>query len=396
MYTCFFIRTRKITKNRKLCKCFAAVPGFAIFAVSNVKSMSLTSYPIRPGFLFFAGPCSAESLEQLQTVATFLCRWNQENPLKVKVLRAGAWKPRTRPGEFEGRGEEALAWLAEVKQEWKIAVGTEVANAKHVEACLKHGIDMVWTGARTTANPFLMQEIASALEGCSLPVYIKNPISPDLGLWSGGVERIARKSKGKIGCIHRGFGLYNPEPYRNAPLWELAVEMKRLYPDLPLLCDPSHIGGKREYLAEISQTALDLEMDGLMLELHPEPDKALSDAKQQIDFPGFEELVSKWVFKHKEGNSSRMTQIRCILDEIDDELIQLLGRRMRLVQEIGNLKKDANLSVLQLDRWNAVVERALSQARQQGLDENFVRSLLHCIHAEALRLQRDIVNKPFD
>ena len=340
-------------------------------------------------FRIFAGPCSAESLSQLRTLADFIRQWNSANRLKIQALRAGAWKPRTHPGEFEGYGTQALEWLQQIKAESGLTVATEVATAHHVECCLNAGIDILWVGARTTSNPFLMQEIASALQGCSLPIWIKNPISPDLGLWRGAVERVAAASKGLVGAIHRGFGLYNSAPYRNAPLWEIAVEMKRSCPHIPLLCDPSHIGGKRELVAAIAQTGVDLEMDGLMIEIHPEPEKALSDAKQQLDLKAFAQLLSGLRFRDMHGSTARMTQIRCILDEIDDELVQLIGRRMRLVEEIGKLKKASNLSVLQMDRWNAVMERALAQARVQGLDENFVRNLLNCIHSEALRLQQD-------
>jgi len=340
-------------------------------------------------FRIFAGPCSAESLSQLRTLADFIRQWNSANRLKIQALRAGAWKPRTHPGEFDGYGTQALEWLQQIKAESGLTVATEVATAHHVECCLNAGIDILWVGARTTSNPFLMQEIASALQGCSLPIWIKNPISPDLGLWRGAVERVAAASKGLVGAIHRGFGLYNSAPYRNAPLWEIAVEMKRSCPHIPLLCDPSHIGGKRELVAAIAQTGVDLEMDGLMIEIHPEPEKALSDAKQQLDLKAFAQLLSGLRFRDMHGSTARMTQIRCILDEIDDELVQLIARRMRLVEEIGKLKKASNLSVLQMDRWNAVVERALNQARTQGLDENFVRNLFNCIHSEALRLQQD-------
>lgn len=347
-----------------------------------------TDNPLPNRFSVFAGPCSAESLSQLQDVAGFISQWNQSQGLKIQALRAGAWKPRTHPGQFEGYGRKAIRWLQRIKKEYGLAVATEVATTHHVECCLKAGIDILWVGARTSSNPFLMQEIASALQGCTLPVWIKNPISPDLGLWRGAVERIAKASKGTVGAIHRGFGICNPAPYRNAPLWEMAVEMKRSCPQTPLLCDPSHIGGKRELVAGIAQTSVDLEMDGLMIEVHPRPEEALSDAPQQLALDALGKLLSGLRFRDTQGSTARMTQIRCILDEIDDELVQLISRRMRLVEEIGRLKKASNLSVLQMNRWNAVVERALAQARAQGLDEDFVRDLFNCIHSEALRLQQ--------
>lgn len=347
----------------------------------------------KTSFTLIAGPCSAESPEQLRTVASFFKRWNalHEGGLQVNALRAGAWKPRTRPGSFEGHGEKALEWLRDIKQEYGIPVAIEVATAQHVESCLRYGIDILWVGARTTSNPFLMEEIAQALRGCTLPVWVKNPISPDPALWLGAIERISRHTKGMVGAVHRGFGMYNSAPYRNAPLWEIAVEIKRLHPDVPLLCDPSHIGGKREYLLEVAQSGLDLEMDGFMLEVHPEPEKALSDKDQQLDLQGFDEWISRLVFRKTDPLSGKMNRIRHILDEVDDELIQILSRRMQLVKELGELKREENFSVLQRERWNAVVERALANARRQDLNTDFVKQVLDCIHSEAIRLQKDIL-----
>ncbi|MCM1169374.1 MAG: bifunctional 3-deoxy-7-phosphoheptulonate synthase/chorismate mutase type II [Bacteroides sp.] len=346
-----------------------------------------------PGeFTLMAGPCSAESREQLLRTAGFFADYNARNPqLPVRVFRAGVWKPRTRPGSFEGMGEQALAWLAEVRETYRLPVSTEVATARHVELCLRHGIDQLWIGARTTANPFLMEEISQALQGCGNPVWVKNPISPDLALWLGAIERVSRHSKGKVGAIHRGFGMYNSLPYRNSPLWEIAVEMKRSHPEIPLLCDPSHMGGKRAYLPELAQNGLDLEMDGLMLEVHPSPAEAMSDAAQQVDFEGFEQLLSGLVFRKAGCSSVKMAQIRHILDEVDDELIQVLARRMQLVKELGRLKKEENLSVLQFDRWNEVVKRMASLAERQGLDKEFVQQILNCLHAEAIRVQKDML-----
>ncbi len=347
----------------------------------------------RNPFTLIAGPCSAENPEQLRTVASFFKQWNaaRQDGVKVNALRAGVWKPRTRPGSFEGYGEKALGWLQEIKETYGIPVATEAATAQHVELCLKYGIDILWIGARTTSNPFLMEDIAQALRGCSLPVWVKNPISPDPALWLGAIERISRHSKGEVGAVHRGFGRYNSAPYRNAPLWELAVEIKRLRPDMPLLCDPSHIGGKREYLSELSQSGLDLEMDGFMLEVHPEPAQALSDKEQQLDLKGFEEWFSHLVFRKTDTLSGKMSQIRHMLDEIDDELIQVLSRRMQLVKELGELKREENFSVLQRERWNEVVERALAHADRQELNTGFVKNVLDCIHSEAIRLQKDIL-----
>lgn len=351
------------------------------------------SFSDRNSLTLIAGPCSAESLEQLRTVAAFFKRWNahSKDGMKVNALRAGVWKPRTRPGSFEGHGEKALVWLRNIKQEYGIPVATEVATAQHVALCLDYGIDILWIGARTTSNPFLMEEIAQALRGCSVPVWVKNPLSPDTALWMGAIERISRYSKGPVGAVHRGFGMYDSAPYRNAPLWEIAVEIKRLCPGMPLLCDPSHIGGKREYLLELAQSGLDLEMDGLMMEVHPEPEKALSDKDQQLTLPEFEELMGRLVVRNTDTLSGKMSRIRHILDEVDDELVQVLSRRMQLVKELGKLKRDENFSVLQLERWNVVVARVLANAERRGLNAGFVKQVLDCIHSEAIRLQKDIL-----
>ena len=341
-----------------------------------------------------AGPCSAESGEQVLAVAEFFSRYNASGPrLPVDVFRAGVWKPRTRPGSFEGMGEPALAWLADVKKTYHFPLATEVANVKHVESCLKYGIDQFWIGARTTGNPFLMEEISRALQGCSHPVWIKNPISPGLPLWLGAVERVAKYVRGPVGAVHRGFGMYNSMPYRNTPLWEIVVELKQKHPDIPLLCDPSHMGGKREFLRELAQSGLDLEMDGLMLEVHPFPDRALSDASQQLDFGQFESLVDGLVFRNADCSSTKINGIRHILDDVDDSLVRLLAHRMQLVKELGQLKKEGNISVLQFGRWNEVVRRVTELAKGQGLDEEFIRRILNCIHSEAIRLQKDILRE---
>lgn len=347
-----------------------------------------------PRYLF-AGPCSAESREQIFSVASFFKEWEKGQAGKacLTAIRAGAWKPRTRPGSFEGNGEKALEWMQQARQTYGIPFATEVANAHHVESCLKYGIGILWIGARSSANPFLMEEIGQALKGCRIPVWIKNPISPDLALWIGALERISRHSSGPIGGIHRGFGLYESAPYRNAPLWELAVEFKRECPDTPLLCDPSHIAGNRSLVQEVSQTGLDMEMDGFMLEVHPCPDAALSDARQQLDFEGFKQWFSRLVFRDRQGKSAQIEQIRCLLDEVDDELIQILARRMDLVRKLGLLKKEENLSVLQFGRWSSVMERCLESARKKDLDTDFVQRLLNCIHAEAIRLQKGILSE---
>lgn len=340
----------------------------------------------------FAGPCSAESEAQIFAVAEFFAA-KREAPadaarIPLAAIRAGAWKPRTRPGCFEGHGEKALEWMQQAQKQYHIPFITEIASTQHIDLCLKHDIHHFWIGARSSSNPFLMEEIGRALEGSPNRVWIKNPISPDLALWLGGIERIARKGKTPVGGIHRGFSMYDSAPYRNAPIWEMAVQFKREMPGVPLVCDPSHIAGAREYVQEISQSALDLEMDGFMVEVHPTPSTALSDAKQQLDFKGFDEWFAALKFRENICSSSQIEQMRRLLDEVDSDLIQIIAHRMDLVKQLGKLKKDSNVSVLQFDRWNKVMERCLSLADERGLDPDFIKKLMHCIHAEALRLQK--------
>lgn len=343
-------------------------------------------------FTLIAGPCSAESREQLFAVADFFAKHNAARPrLPVDVFRAGVWKPRTRPGTFEGVGEEALKWLAEIKKTYHLPVITEVATAQHAELCLRYDIDQLWIGARTTGNPFLMEEISQVLRGDARPVWVKNPISPDLPLWLGAIERVSKYSKGAVGAIHRGFGMYHSMPYRNTPLWEIIVEMKRKNPSISVLCDPSHMGGSRDFLQELAQSGIDLEMDGLMLEVHPEPAKALSDNAQQLNFEQFEKLLNALVFRNLTCSSVRLNSLRHILDDVDDELVRLLAHRMQLVKELGQLKKQENISVLQFDRWKEVVKRVSESAKKQDLSEEFIQQVLNCIHTEALRLQREML-----
>lgn len=359
-----------------------------------------TDRAVHPIPYLFAGPCSAESEEQIFSVAEFFAGKTARPSAKgapadaastpLTAIRAGAWKPRTRPGCFEGHGEKALEWMQQAQKQYHIPFITEIASTRHIELCLKHDIQHFWIGARSSSNPFLMEEIGRALEGSPHRVWIKNPISPDLALWLGGIERIARKGKTPVGGIHRGFSMYDSAPYRNAPIWEMAVQFKREMPGVPLVCDPSHIAGARAYVQEISQSALDLEMDGFMIEVHPTPVSALSDAKQQLDFKGFEDWFAALKFRKNMCSSSQIEQMRRLLDEIDSDLIQILAHRMELVKQLGRLKKDSNVSVLQFDRWNKVMERCLGLAHERGLDADFIKKLMHCIHAEALRIQKDI------
>jgi chorismate mutase len=340
--------------------------------------------------LVIAGPCSAESKEQVLKTAHELAKI----PL-VKIFRAGIWKPRTRPDGFEGMGKPALAWLKQVKEECGLLTTVEVATARHIEACLEYGIDVIWIGARTVGNPFSMQELAEALKGVDIPVLIKNPLNPDLKLWLGAIERINNVGINKIAAVHRGFYTYNSKPYRNAPLWELPIELKRILPELPIINDPSHIAGNRTLLQAVAQKALDLEMQGLMIEVHPSPDLALTDAKQQITPETFRNIISSLIFRKKTGNpefENKLTALRSLIDDADDELIQVLSKRMSLVAQIGEYKKDNNITILQIKRWNEIICMRIKKARELGLSKDFVQKLLEILHDESIQIQTDILN----
>ncbi len=343
--------------------------------------------PMPADFSLIAGPCSAESLAQLRAVAAFLEDLRRQG-YPVEALRAGVWKPRTRPGHFEGYGEKALDWLRQIRAEFPdLPLMTEVAVPAHAEACLKAGIDRFWVGARTVSNPFTVQALADGLRGSGLTIRVKNPVSPDLALWIGAMERL-EKAGLKVEAVHRGFGLYNAAPYRNAPLWELPIELKRRCSGLRVLCDPSHIAGQARYVAEVAQLAVDLEMDGLMVELHPAPETALSDAAQQLTPEAFASLLHQLCFKHTHTNSDRLETLRRLVDEADRELIGVLARRFDLVRQMGAVKKEENLSVLQLPRWQTVLEQRTEWAQAMGMSPEFVKALFRCIHTESVNLQR--------
>lgn len=343
--------------------------------------------PVPAGFSLIAGPCSAESLSQLRTVAVCLDGLRRQG-YPVEALRAGVWKPRTRPGHFEGYGEEALGWLQQIKAEFPdLPLMIEVATPAHTQAALKAGIDRFWVGARTVSNPFTMQALADSLRGSGLTIRVKNPVSPDLALWIGAMERL-EKAGLKVEAVHRGFGLYNAAPYRNAPLWELPIELKRRCAGLRVLCDPSHIAGQARYVAEVAQLAVDLEMDGLMVELHPTPETALSDAAQQLTPDAFATLLHQLCFKHIHTNSDRLDTLRHLVDETDRELIGVLARRFDLVRQMGAVKKEENLSVLQLPRWQTVLEQRTEWAQALGLSPEFIKALFRCIHTESVEIQR--------
>ncbi|MFZ4400240.1 MAG: chorismate mutase [Bacteroidales bacterium] len=341
--------------------------------------------------LIIAGPCSAESEEQVLQTATELSKIPS-----VKIFRCGIWKPRTRPDGFEGIGKIGLGWLKKVKETTGLLTTVEVATPYHIEECLLHGIDVLWVGARTVGNPFSMQELAEALKGCDIPVLIKNPLNPDLKLWLGAIERINQVGIEKIGAIHRGFYTYNSKPFRNAPLWEIPIELKRILPDLPIISDPSHISGNRNLLSLVSQKALDLEMQGLMIEVHPNPEKALTDSKQQITPLAFINLLNSLKFRKARGNKdveSNLDRLRSLIDSADDELIDILAKRMDLVSQIGEYKKENDITILQIKRWNEIICMRMRKAKDLGLDIIFVKKLLEILHEESIQIQVDILNK---
>jgi len=340
--------------------------------------------------LIIAGPCSAESEDQIMTTATALAKQN------VDLFRAGIWKPRTRPNSFEGVGVVGLKWLKKVKQETGLRTTTEVAKAAHVYECLKHGIDALWIGARTTVNPFAVQEIADALEGTDIPVMVKNPINPDLNLWIGGIERIYKAGITRIAVIHRGFSAYGETKYRNIPRWQIPIELKRRYPDLMVICDNSHICGRRDILGEVAQEAYDLNFDGLMTETHPDPDEAWSDAKQQITPAVFADLVAGLKLRSA-GSADAAVEadlngMREKINHIDAELIKLLGDRMKVAQNIGNYKKDNNVSILQPTRWEEILKKATADGANNGLSEDFISVYLKAVHQESINHQTKIMN----
>ncbi len=331
-----------------------------------------------------AGPCSIESEQQLRAVAEPLSRDN-----RIAMIRCGVWKPRTRPGGFEGLGEAALRWIAAVKKDFSsLRFCCEVANPEHVELCLTYGIDAVWIGARTSVNPFLVGELAQALKGTALAVMVKNPITPDVGLWIGAIERLQQAGIDDLAAVHRGFSTYNNFHYRNNPLWEIPIELKRQMPDLPLFCDPSHIGGRRDLVAPLSQMALDLHFDGLLIECHPDPDNALTDSAQQITPAELTSLLDNLkVRQYNAIGPSDLQRLREQLDVIDSELLRLLSQRMQLSKDIGKIKHAHNMPLFQPLRWQQVLEHQIETGKQLGLDEQFIKELSEKIHGESLRMQ---------
>lgn len=339
-----------------------------------------------------AGPCSAESPEQLLASCKPLADLG-----KVNMVRAGIWKPRTRPDSFEGMGKQALTWLKEVGVEIGLPVCTEVANPKHVEQALAANIDVLWVGARTTVNPFSVQAIADALKGVNIPVMVKNPINPDINLWVGAIERLRHAGLNQLSAVHRGFSFYGKSEYRNKPMWELAIALKTWFPELPLICDPSHICGRRDLIPAITQRSMDLGFDGLMIEVHENPDAALSDAKQQLTPDAFHDMLNSLVIRSGDLSdpivADQLLILRSKIDEIDDEIIRLIGARMDVAEEIGEYKRDKDITVLQLQRWKEILETRGQLAAKLNLSADFVEKYLEHIHKESIRKQTDVMDQ---
>ncbi|NLK91681.1 MAG: bifunctional 3-deoxy-7-phosphoheptulonate synthase/chorismate mutase type II [Bacteroidales bacterium] len=336
--------------------------------------------------IVIAGPCSAETEEQVMDTAKQLAKNG------IKIYRAGIWKPRTKPGGFEGIGEIGLPWLQKVKEETGMYVSTEVATAKHVEAALKAGIDILWVGARTSANPFAVQEIADSLKGVDIPVLIKNPVNPDLDLWIGAIERIYNAGIRKLGAIHRGFSSYDKKIYRNLPQWHIPIELHRRLPNMPIICDPSHVGGRRELIASISQQAMDLSFDGLIIESHICPDKAWSDASQQITPDILQFIINKLVIREGVQTTESLADLRLQIDNIDNDLLEMLSKRMRISREIGTFKKEHNMPVLQANRYDEIMQKRVILGESMGMSPEFVTKILEAIHEESVRQQIDVIN----
>lgn len=336
--------------------------------------------------IVIAGPCSAETEEQTLATALELARRGCHN------FRAGVWKPRTKPGGFEGCGEKALPWLAEVKKQTGMKISTEVATPEHVELALKYGVDILWIGARTTANPFAVQALADALKGVDVPVFVKNPVNPDLELWIGAMERINQAGISRLGAIHRGFSSYDKKIYRNAPMWQIPIELRRRIPDLPIICDPSHIGGRRELIAPLSQQAMDLGFDGLIVESHCDPDKAWSDAKQQVTPDVLDYILSILTIRDHNEQTEDISQMRRKIDVLDNQLMELLAQRMRVCREIGQYKKVHNMPVLQASRYSEILEKRGAQGSLLGMAPEFVAKVFESVHEESVRQQIEIVN----
>jgi chorismate mutase len=338
-----------------------------------------------------AGPCSAETEEQVLETAKGL------KELGINVFRAGIWKPRTHPGCFEGVGIPGLKWLQKVQKEYGLKVAVEVANEKHVYECLKHGVDVVWIGARTTANPFLVQEIADALAGSDVPVLVKNPVNPDLDLWIGALERLYGAGIRKLGVIHRGFSTFDKIRYRNDPHWDIAIELRSRFPKLPFFVDPSHMGGSRDYIQEISQRSLDLGFEGLMVEAHCNPSAALSDSKQQLTPEQLKDMLHNNIVVRDADSESKewkenIYQLRAKIDVIDENILYALGSRMQISRRIGEYKKDNNVAIVQASRWDSILDKVIEKGHEYGLSEKFLKDVFNAIHEASVEVQNEIIS----
>ncbi|HMO60517.1 MAG TPA: chorismate mutase [Ferruginibacter sp.] len=357
--------------------------------LTNMKEVMQEKWNKRP--LVISGPCSAETEAQVLETAARLAKTG-----KVDVLRAGIWKPRTKPGLFEGIGTKGLPWLLQAKKLTGLPTTVEVATAKHVEDALQFDVDMLWIGARTTVNPFSVQEVADALRGVDIPVLIKNPINADLELWTGGIERVQKAGIKQVGMIHRGFSNYGNTEYRNAPMWHLPIEMKRRFPDMKLICDPSHICGNRHMLQAVAQKSIDLDFDGIMVESHIDPDNAWSDAKQQITPEVLAEMIDaiKWRNENTDQQEflNALAKLREQINHIDDELITLLGQRMKIADKIGEYKRDNNITILQTNRWNEILDKAYNRGDKVGLSREFVTKYFDAVHLESINHQNKVMN----
>jgi chorismate mutase len=342
--------------------------------------------------LIIAGPCGAETEEQILQTAKELAQIES-----IKLFRAGIWKPRTRPNAFEGVGEPGLFWLTEVQKQFGLKTCVEVANAQHTELALKHGVDVLWIGARTTGNPFSVQEIADVVKGVDIPVFIKNPIHADVQLWLGAIERFSNSGITKLAAIHRGFHYAGKTKYRNKPLWENAIELKTILPELPIICDPSHICGNRELIPHVAQKALDLGMNGLMIESHINPAVALSDAQQQLTPNAVKELLDGLIYRQSSTQNPDcvdiLTQFRKMIDEVDDELINVLKKRMTIIEQIGEYKKDHDLTIFQLGRWQEILRTRSQWAEKLGIPRAHTEKICQLLHEESIRIQTELMNK---
>ena len=340
--------------------------------------------------LVIGGPCSVETPEQFLSTAL------EMKKLNVDILRGGIWKPRTRPGGFEGKGIEALKWIKDVKQATGLPFATEVGSPEHVELALKYEVDILWIGARTTVNPFTMQHIADSLKGVDVPVLVKNPVNPDLALWIGGIERIYNAGIKNLGAIHRGFTAFEKAKYRNLPNWQIAMELKRQFPDLPLICDPSHIAGDRAYIEEVCQRAMDLDFDGLMIESHIDPSVALSDASQQVTPESLGLILNNLIIKSETSTNaefiSQLEKLRTQIDKLDKELVEVLSARMNLADKIGEFKKDNNVTTFQPGRWDEIYNTRRDWAGKMNLNADFISEVFKSVHSESVRRQEEVIN----